>query len=168
MKCWVLLGCVKSIVISFAGTLLEQVSLIGNLTEEKKVVDLFIDKIRTFVKFKPEVKISKEMIKNMALKLYVEVKPVFERVSEDFGLFMGRCLCFFYEEGKTQISQALIPATTNCRNVPRSNFTRIWHPFGHCKLRDRKYTSLQKVTSQEGKYHLTSANKDSFRRRIRK
>ena len=53
----------ESIVMSFAGTLLEQVSLIGSLTEEKRVVDLFVDKIRTFVKFKPEVKMSKEMIK---------------------------------------------------------------------------------------------------------
>ena len=43
----------------------------------------------------------------MALKLYVEVKPVFERVSEDFGLFMGRWLRFFYEEDNTQNAQAL-------------------------------------------------------------
>ena len=105
---------------SFAGTLLEQVSLIGSLTEEKKVVDLFIDKIRTFVKFKPEVKISKEMIKNMALKLYVEVKPVFERVSEDFGLFMGRWLRFFFIKRMTilKMLKLLTPITTHCRDVP--------------------------------------------------
>ena len=86
---------VESIVTPFAGTLLQQVSLIGSLTEEEKVVALFVDKIRTFVKFKPEVKVSKEMIKNMALKLYAEVKPVFARMSEDFGLFMGRRLRIF-------------------------------------------------------------------------
>ena len=61
------------------------------------MVDALMNKMRTFVRFKPNVKIPKETIKNIAIKLYHELKPVFEGASKDLELFMGTwkagCFC---------------------------------------------------------------------------
>ena len=56
------------------------------------MVELLANKIRTFIKFKPGMTVAKERIKNMAIKLYQELRPIVEKASYELSRFMGKSL----------------------------------------------------------------------------